>query len=280
MNQIYVEKFKISILKGEWSKQMNSHLKNFYPEDYLNDSVNKSANNNDSLNNNNNNSTNGNFSTPQHSNDSTEYDKKIYVLNKKLRSYEKRRQKLLYESKREQDTTANNNQSQLGVESLSKDENSANVNIANSLSNEILSDSTSSHNAHLTNTNAQITPTSVNTISASQSLNVNKPLNQFNFNRNGSFIANFNAFGKSTLNADDAGHSKAGVQNCDVDKTSFYLNQETIGSNVKFPHLSNAASATNDANEILNEESNMNQMNPILNNNKSYPSMDRSMVLH
>lgn len=89
---------------------MNSHLKSFYPDDALNESgsggggsINKSVTG-DSLNNNS--LTNSFSNSPQAAVDSAEYDRKINLLTKKLRSYEKRRHKLIYESKQEQDAAA------------------------------------------------------------------------------------------------------------------------------------------------------------------------------
>jgi glycyl-tRNA synthetase beta subunit len=91
---------------------MNSHLKSFYPDDALNESssggggsINKSVTG-DSLNNNS--LTNSFSNSPQAAVDSAEYDRKINLLTKKLRSYEKRRHKLIYESKQEQDAAAAN----------------------------------------------------------------------------------------------------------------------------------------------------------------------------
>ena len=92
---------------------MNSHLKSFYPDDALNESsgggggsggsINKSVTG-DSINNNS--LTNSFSNSPQAAVDSAEYDRKINLLTKKLRSYEKRRHKLIYESKQEQDAAA------------------------------------------------------------------------------------------------------------------------------------------------------------------------------
>ena len=86
---------------------MNSHLKGFYPDanlDSNNTSINSNTPNDTSLTNINNVS---NLSgTPVSSTltaDSSEYEKKIALINKKLRSYEKRRQKLFFESKKNQD---------------------------------------------------------------------------------------------------------------------------------------------------------------------------------
>lgn len=103
---------------------MNTHLRNFYPDDVLNESsgstasgagvVNKSVTG-ESLNINN--SLTNSFSSPHSgavvgggggSSDSVEFDRKINLLTKKLRSYEKRRHKLVYESKQEQPTTSTN----------------------------------------------------------------------------------------------------------------------------------------------------------------------------
>lgn len=96
---------------------MNSHLKNFYPDDVLNESGgsgNKSATG-DSLNINNS-LTNSFSNSPGQSGalstDSAEYDRKISLLTKKLRSYEKRRHKLVYESKQEQAASNSNQQQQ------------------------------------------------------------------------------------------------------------------------------------------------------------------------
>ena len=100
---------------------MNSHLKNFYPDDVLNESGGSGAGNKsatgDSLNINNS-LTNSFSNSPGQSGggalstDSAEYDRKISLLTKKLRSYEKRRHKLVYESKQEQAASNTNQQQQ------------------------------------------------------------------------------------------------------------------------------------------------------------------------
>lgn len=101
--------------QGEWSKQMNSHLKSFYPDDVLNESAGSGVNKSVTSENLNNNSLTNSFSSPQSttlSADSAEYDRKISMLTKKLRSYEKRRHKLVYESKQEQQHQQQQQQSQ------------------------------------------------------------------------------------------------------------------------------------------------------------------------
>jgi hypothetical protein len=84
--------------KGEWSKQMSSHLKGFYPDSHS-ESINSSINSN--------NQNDSNIASPVssllNSTDSSEYEKKISLITKKLRSYEKRRQKLFFESKKNQE---------------------------------------------------------------------------------------------------------------------------------------------------------------------------------
>lgn len=83
---------------------MNSHLRSFYPDDVLNESA-TSGNKSVAAESINNNSLTNSFSSPQSASlsaDSADYDRKINLLTKKLRSYEKRRHKLVYESKQEQ----------------------------------------------------------------------------------------------------------------------------------------------------------------------------------
>ena len=74
----------------EWSKQMSSHLKGFYSDDAMNggnESGTSASLNSMSTN-----------STPQAGAESSDCEKRIGVLSKKLRSYEKRRQKIIHES--------------------------------------------------------------------------------------------------------------------------------------------------------------------------------------
>jgi hypothetical protein len=77
---------------------MSSHLKGFYPDAHS-DSINSSINSN--------NQNDSNIASPVssllHTTDSSEYEKKISLITKKLRSYEKKRQKLFFESKKNQD---------------------------------------------------------------------------------------------------------------------------------------------------------------------------------
>jgi hypothetical protein len=258
---------------------MNSHLKNFYPDDSLNDSANKSGsnnNNNDSINNNSSAVSTNQFSTPQHTNDSSEYDKKIYLLNKKLRTYEKRRQKLLYESKKEQEqtnssvTTAGTAFSdQLADKQSDMSDNKLASSSAASLINSVPNSSA---------TGAQITPVSYSTLQTmSTQHQQQQPQHQqqsklLSSNRNGSFMYNSNLLTKSdefsqmkpvaavasstisSVNQSAVAASAAAASAIGDEKlTSFYLNQETIGSNVKFPNLINNGNETND---LLNEDSN------------------------
>jgi len=85
---------------------MSSHLKGFYPDAHS-DSINSSINSN----NQNDSSIASPVSSLLHTTDSSEYEKKISLITKKLRSYEKKRQKLFFESKKNQDkseTTGDN----------------------------------------------------------------------------------------------------------------------------------------------------------------------------
>ncbi|CAF0800592.1 unnamed protein product [Brachionus calyciflorus] len=176
----------------EWSKQMNSHLRTFYDDDL--DSINKSSVNNESMNSN----TSNSFSTPQ-SNDSSEHDKKIFLLHKKLKSYEKRRQKLLYDSKKEQE---NSNQTNINENlSESKSETGSNNAINNLLSQQ--------------GPNQQITPilgNLHNTLSTSN---------------------NFQA--KLTNQSDSTVINNDLIKNLiDEKNPSFYLNTDANMSNMKF----------------------------------------------
>ena len=76
---------------------MSSHLKGFYPDAHS-DSINSSINSN----NQNDSSIASPVSSLLHTTDSSEYEKKISLITKKLRSYEKKRQKLFFESKKNQ----------------------------------------------------------------------------------------------------------------------------------------------------------------------------------
>jgi hypothetical protein len=73
-------------LKGEWSKQMDTHLRGFYQENGA------AANDADQA-----------VTTPQHQANSNEYKRRIAQLRKKLKQYENRRAKLLYENKKEKE---------------------------------------------------------------------------------------------------------------------------------------------------------------------------------
>lgn len=180
---------------GEWSKQMNAHLKNFYDDEA------DKSHNNDSIASNNNQS----FSTPQ-PNESTEYDKRKFLLHKKLKSYEKRRQKLLYESKKEQEATKQAD-SELKSDTASDTSNTIN-NLANSLDLQ-----NSSNSANISN---QTNAPSTNILKLSH--------------RSDSFLINNGIPFKQSISEDQ---SKQNIIQNDDKNPLFYLNHDSNMSNMK-----------------------------------------------
>jgi hypothetical protein len=260
---------------------MNSHLKNFYPDDILNDSANKSGHNNDSSINNTNSSLTNSFSTPQQSSDSGEYDKKINLLNKKLRSYEKRRHKLVYESKQEQDAAT----AAAAVAAAASGNNAAS-NISNNQTTVNAPADTKIEKLFDTSaaTNASTTATATNTTNATISTNVK--LNIINNQRNGSFVLNTNQMTGSP--AAVAGVVKMATSNGDLDMfgplkagpngeektgaSTFYISHDTAASMVKFPPI--VASSSNEPTDLIGDEQNSSQLMA----NKSFQTLDRNMV--
>ncbi|RNA38158.1 hypothetical protein BpHYR1_024600 [Brachionus plicatilis] len=203
-------------IQREWSKQMNAHLKNFYD-----DEADKSHNNDSNASN-----VNQSFSTPQQ-NESSEYDKRKFLLHKKLKTYEKRRQKLLYESKKEQEASKQTD-SELKSDSVSDTSNAIN-NLGNS------SDFQNSSNlGNLANQNNV------------QSTNILK-LNT----RSESFLINNAAQFKQNLNDDQ---SKQNILQNDEKNPLFYLNLDSNMSNIKFNN------GPNNDNYQVNEDNNSNQL--------------------
>jgi hypothetical protein len=264
---------------------MNSHLKNFYSDDVNtdnsnNDSINNTTNDN-SINLSTNNTLNSiSISTPQQQADSNEYEKKIFLLNKKLRSYEKRRQKLFYETKKEKEessssstanannTTTNSNTS-ANVETSSNEKNSS-KNGSNSGLNVNPATAATAVNANgAANLNTIASGLPLHPIPTTSNLNTSSTIKSAN--RNGSFISNANNYtnqlSKST-NSDDAFNPLKASNNIDSGP-SFYLSPELIALN-------------NNNNDILNgdnanEESNTNPAGQLV-SNKSFNAIDRNIV--
>lgn len=264
---------------------MNSHLKNFYSDDVNiensnNDSINNTTNDN-SINLSTNNTLNSiSISTPQQA-DSNEYEKKIFLLNKKLRSYEKRRQKLFYETKKEKEessssstanannTTTNSNTS-ANIETSSNEKNSSKNGSNSGLNVNPASTTATTINANgAANLNSIASGLPLHPIPTSSNLNTSSTIKTAN--RNGSFISNANNYtnqlSKST-NSDDAFNPFKASNNIDSGP-SFYLSPELMALN-------------NNNNDILNgdnanEESNTNPAGQLV-SNKSYNAIDRNMV--
>lgn len=191
---------------------MNTHLKNFYDDEAA-----KSPNN-DSITSN----VSQSFSTPQQ-NESTEYDKRKFLLHKKLKSYEKRRQKLLYESKKEQEASK-----QIDSD-LKSDVISESPNVIIGPGN--LSDSQNS-------SNLGSVPNQTNALSS----NIFKQSN-----RSDSFLINNTTQFKQSLSGED--HPKQNLLLPDDKNTVFYINNDTNMSNLKFNNIgANESYQTNEDN--------------------------------
>ncbi len=180
---------------GEWSKQMNSHLKGFYSGDKSNG--------------------NEKMSTPKSSYDTNELEKRIAFLNKKLHSYEKRKIKLMEENRKEKE----NNSKQQETE---KDQ--APSEIKKVQSNHELNNSTPLNTIA---TNNAINQLNVSTVSNSSSLPLRTNMRTLSatFDTNAKF-----AFANDEMQTQA---SKPGDDNTKLaNATSFYLaNQEAKSMN-------------------------------------------------
>ena len=242
---------------------MNSHLKSFYQDDSI-----ASDHQNDS-------SYQNSFHTPQHQNDSSEYKKRIIMLSKKLRTYEKRRQKLLYENKKEKEQQEQSNAVSLMATEASDSNAPASATQLNGQQNALISQ-------------ASTLPTS---------LTSNALLNSKQSFRNGSFVFNtshplmksmngadeFNAAAKQTQNSEIGENAAAATTTGKQQRgetSVFYLNSEGAATNptIKLINVSNTS-----GNEY--EAANGGEMgageigqNGNMINAKTYQAIDRSMV--
>ena len=286
------------IFPEEWSKQMSSHIKSFYADT-------ETENTNPA-------SSSPNFAGKLESN---EYEKKIYLLNKKLHSYEKRKQKLLNQDSeknslqdKNSDSLSNHSRNSAGAGTQAPVSQAPaapsatlnNSNLSASMTSSALQSLVNSTAATAAGQTNQALSNATNTLNSS--LQVNNPGKLTALRTHSGSFSIPNPMAKSTNSEEFASSSLANQQatksgqsvalaGTSEEKASFYLDsnaqQQTITrlssnstNNTNNPAVTGAnLNGVINENEFMGDENGANGMNPnTLVSNKSYQTFDRNMV--